>query len=79
MPACCYTIWECQPRPKILMQALELLAYTLTHIFLEGRKVKTTKYQKVAITFWPLNPNLHMEKQNIHRTYQIIPYFFSSL
>ncbi len=37
----CITIWECQLRPKIRMQTLESLAYTLNHIFLEDRKIKT--------------------------------------
>ena len=37
----CITIWECQLKPKIRTQTLESLAYTLNHIFLEDRKVKT--------------------------------------
>ena len=37
----CITIWECQLKPKIRMQTLESLAYTLNHIYLEDRKVKT--------------------------------------
>ena len=37
----CITIWECQLRPKIRMQTLESLAYTLNHIYLEDQKVKT--------------------------------------
>ena len=36
----CITVWECQLKPKIRMQTLESLAYTLNHIFLEDRKVK---------------------------------------
>ena len=39
----CITVWECQLKPKIRMQTLESLAYTLNHIFLEDRKVK--KYE----------------------------------
>ena len=35
----CITIWECQLKPKIRMQTLESLAYTLNHIYLEDRKV----------------------------------------
>ena len=31
----------CQLKPKIRMQTLESLAYTLNHIYLEDRKVKT--------------------------------------
>ena len=37
----CITIWECQLKPKIRMQTLESLAYTLNHIYLEDRKIKT--------------------------------------
>ena len=37
----CITVWECQLKPKIRMQTLESLAYTLNHIYLEDRKVKT--------------------------------------
>ena len=37
----CITIWECQLKPKIRMQTLESLAYTLNHIYLEDCKVKT--------------------------------------
>lgn len=37
----CITIWECQLKPKVRAQTLESLAFTLNHIFLEGRKIKT--------------------------------------
>lgn len=37
----CITVWEYQLKPKIRMQTLESLAYTLNHIFLEDRKVRT--------------------------------------
>lgn len=37
----CITIWECQLKPKVRLQTLESLAYTLNHIFLEDRKIKT--------------------------------------
>lgn len=37
----CITIWECQLKPKVRVQTLESLAYTLNHIFLEDRKIKT--------------------------------------
>ena len=36
----CITIWECQLKPKIRVQTLESLAFTLNHIFLEDRKIK---------------------------------------
>ena len=35
------TIWECQLKPKVRIQTLESLAYTLNHIFLEDRKIRT--------------------------------------
>lgn len=34
----CITIWECQLKPKVRIQTLESLAYTLNHIFLEDTK-----------------------------------------
>lgn len=37
----CIIIWECQLKPKVRMQTLESLAYTLNHIFLEDHKIKT--------------------------------------
>lgn len=37
----CITIWECQLKPKVRIQTLESLAYTLNHIFLEDRKIRT--------------------------------------
>ena len=36
----CITIWECQLKPKVRQQTLTALEYTLSHIFLEDRKVK---------------------------------------
>lgn len=36
----CITIWECQLKPKVHMQILGSLAYTLNHIFLEDKKFK---------------------------------------
>lgn len=37
----CITIWECQLKPKVRALTLESLAFTLNHIFLEDRKIKT--------------------------------------
>ena len=37
----CITIWECQLKTKIRMHTLESQAYTLNHIFLQDRRVKT--------------------------------------
>lgn len=33
--------WECQLKPKVREQTLESLAYTLNHIFLEDRRLRT--------------------------------------
>lgn len=37
----CIIVWECQLKSKICQQTLEALEYTLYHIFLEDRKVKS--------------------------------------
>lgn len=37
----CITVWECQLKPKVRQQTLEALEYTLYHIFLEDRRVKS--------------------------------------
>lgn len=39
----CITVWECQLKPKVRKQTLESLAYTLNHIYLGDRKIKTYK------------------------------------
>ncbi|MCD8287978.1 MAG: very short patch repair endonuclease [Porphyromonadaceae bacterium] len=36
----CITVWECQLKPKVRQQTLEALVYTLSHIFLEDRRIK---------------------------------------
>ena len=46
MPTCCYGLalhhdLECQLKPKVRMETLDSLAYTLNHIFLEDRKIRT--------------------------------------
>lgn len=37
----CITVWECQLKPKVRQQTLEALVYTLCHIFLEDRRIKS--------------------------------------
>ena len=37
----CITVWECQLKPKVRQETLEGLEYTLCHIFLEDRRVKS--------------------------------------
>lgn len=39
----CITIWECQLKPKVRQQTLEALVYTLSHIFLEDRRIEPYK------------------------------------
>ena len=36
----CITVWECQLKPKVRQQTLAALEYTLSHIYLEDRRVK---------------------------------------
>ena len=37
----CITVWECQLKPKVRQQTLEALEYTLYHIYLEDRRIKS--------------------------------------
>ena len=37
----CITVWECQLKPKARQQTLDALEYTLCHIFLEDRRIKS--------------------------------------
>ena len=37
----CITIWECQLKPKVRQQTLAALEYTLCHIYLEDRRIKS--------------------------------------
>ncbi len=39
----CITVWECQLRSKSRQHTLEALEYTLCHIFLEDRRIKSYK------------------------------------
>lgn len=36
----CITVWECCLRPEIRQETLESLAFTLSHIFLEDKRIK---------------------------------------
>ena len=45
----CITIWECQLKPKVRQQTLESLAYTLSHVYLEDRRLRT--YEPIEETF----------------------------
>lgn len=37
----CLTVWECQLKPKVRQQTLAALEYTLYHIYLEDRRIKS--------------------------------------
>lgn len=57
----CITVWECQLKPKAREQTLESLAYTLNHIFLEDRKLRTYDNQIQQIHLWQQNLKLFMK------------------
>ena len=54
----CITIWECQLKPKVRIQTLESLAYTLNHIFLEDRKIKTYEFHDTDSTLVAAEPEV---------------------
>ena len=53
----CLTIWECQLKPKVRQQTLEALEYTLYHIYLEDRRIKsyeTTEDEEYSMVAEPV-------------------------
>lgn len=58
----CITIWECQLKPKVCIQTLESLAYTLNHIFLEDRKIKTYQIVENDNNFMVAEPEVSYGK-----------------
>lgn len=54
----CITIWECQLKPKVRAQTLESLAFTLNHIFLEDRKIKTYNTSEDEDTLMAAEPEM---------------------
>ena len=58
----CITIWECRLKPKVRIQTLESLAYTLNHIFLEDRKVKTYQIAENDNSFMAAEPEVSYGK-----------------
>lgn len=54
----CITIWECQLKPKVRLQTLESLDYTLNHIFLEDRKIKTYEFHDTDSTLVAAEPEV---------------------
>lgn len=45
----CITVWECQLKPKVRQQTLEALEYTLYHIYLEDRRIKSYEEQEYPV------------------------------
>ena len=58
----CITVWECQLKPKVRIQTLESLVYTLNHIFLEDRKVKTYQIAENDNNFMAAEPEVSYGK-----------------
>ena len=58
----CITICECQLKPKVRIQTLESLVYTLNHIFLEDRKVKTYQIAENDNNFMAAEPEVSYGK-----------------
>lgn len=40
----CITVWECQLKPAVREQTLESLAFTLNHIFLQDRSIRSYEW-----------------------------------
>lgn len=59
----CITIWECQLKPKVRMQTLESLAYTLNHIFLEDRKYRVYKLTNTIDSLKSAEPAVFYERK----------------
>ena len=64
----CITIWECQLKPKVRIQTLESLAYTLNHIFLEDRKIKTYKFPDTDSTLVAAEPEVTYGKRGNNKS-----------
>lgn len=63
MPACCYGLalyhdLGVPTKPKVRIQTLESLAYTLNHIFLEDRKIKTYEFHDTDSTLVAAEPEV---------------------
>ena len=54
----CIIIWECQLKPEIRVQTLESLAFTLNHIFLEDRRIKTYTTSEDEDTLMAAEPEM---------------------
>lgn len=54
----CITVWECQLKPLVRDQTLESLAYTLNHIYLEDREVKTHQVTEQPDSLMAAEPDI---------------------
>lgn len=54
----CITVWECQLKPLVRDQTLESLAYTLNHIYLEDREVKTNQVTEQPDSLMAAEPDI---------------------
>lgn len=54
----CITVWECQLKPLVRDQTLESLAYTLNHIYLEDREVKTDQITEQPDSLMAAEPDI---------------------
>ena len=60
----CITVWECQLKPKAREQTLESLAYTLNHIFLEDRKLRTYEQPNTTDSLMAAEPEAVYERKS---------------
>ena len=54
----CITVWECQLKPKVRAQTLESLAYTLNHIYLEDREVRSDQIEEQIDSLMAAEPDV---------------------
>ena len=60
----CITVWECLLKPKVREQTLESLAYTLNHIFLEDRKLRTYEQHNTTDSLMAAEPEADLATGN---------------
>ena len=68
----CITIWECQLKPKVRQQTLEALVYTLSHIFLEDRRIEPYKEREEDLTM-VADSTVGYESKSLDRDSRLIP------
>lgn len=60
----CITAWECQLKPTVRIQTLESLVYTLNHIFLEDRKLRTYEQTDAVDPLMAVESEVVYERKN---------------